>query len=162
MWQIKLDATLPPEFPEICPICGRHCPDDRLVLSSFLFSTVAPPGLAHNWMWFWAEMPGCAGCAREIRATIYRRRIAYLATFVAGMIFLIDFFDGKLPKSWAAQRFWGGLIMLPWLAWELLHPLPAQLVLMEEEGNVAYRFANPEFAAEFAVLNDAEIELFKS
>ena len=150
---VKLPKSRVPVWPARCVRCGDP-PTTKFRVSTHaigwwtaLFAFGAK---------FTADAPACEPCLARMRTQRRLRFVVGLGFLAGGVLIGARWLGGT-----SGIRYWlVGLIALgvaaPWILWEVLAPKPIELTAFSD--SVDYEFADPEYAAEFAALNDGELE----
>ena len=154
-YDVRLPKARTPIFPNRCVVCGQEEPGSfvRVRTHAIGWWTIA---FMHWGSSFGASVPACPSCARRFRRQRWLR-FAVLAVCVVPAVgaamYLVGSYRGPFRK-------WLGvgtavLFLTPLFLWEAFHAPSVDLTAYAE--SVDYEFADAEYAAEFAELNDAKI-----
>lgn len=153
---VKLPKAHSPVFPDQCVACGVESP-----ASTYRAGTNA----IGWWTWvFWAfgrrhtvEVPACVPCRGRMVRQRWLRLAVNFGVIAAGVVVagsLLQRYQGPF-KRWLML----GVVLvclLPVLLWQTLFPCPFDMTAYSD--TVDYQFRDPDYAAEFAVLNQPPAE----
>lgn len=154
---LSTDVNLPrnhtARFPSSCVRCGND-PANRTV--RLWTHTIG------WWTWvlwmigrgFTTRVPACAGCSWRIRFQRVGGLLLTLAVAVAFLFFVwpyLEDFIARPIRRWVSM----GLILVclaPYIFWEMFFPPSIDITAYSK--SVDYEFRDPDYAYEFAALND--------
>jgi hypothetical protein len=153
--EVNLPKDHDPIFPDRCVACGAEHPTATLRISTHSIGwwTVL---LGHFGMPFTTEVPACPPCRRRIRLQRWLRFAITIAFVFAGASIALAILKNYrgLFRKWLAMAI-AIVCLLPFILWETFFPPPIDLTAYSE--TVDYEFRDPEYAAEFAELNQGAV-----
>jgi hypothetical protein len=148
---ISVSKTRPPVFPPWCPCCGQDCGDQQIKLRTLAWDSTSPV-LKNLGPLCWIKLPGCKACNRRLLWATYGRRLAYVACFAAGILFVGRRIGWENMRQYKVVFLLGvAAFVIPPFYWELMHPRPIELSIDQDE--LTFTFTRDDYAVEFADLN---------
>ena len=150
---VCLPKTRVPEFPKLCVACHAVAPSAsvRMFTSAIGWWTAFFAfGSIHR-----VDVPACKPCAGRLwRGRLFRFLVTILCIGVG--IGVADHFASGMRWRRAIVLVSAFVALLPWIVWQAL--VPAALDITAYENTVDYDFRDPDYAGEFASLNEGTIE----
>lgn len=153
---IRLPKSQVAKFPDKCVVCGQEHPDATVKVSTRAIGW---------WTWlFWlpgrkfsVEVPACSWCGGRLRRQHLFRWLLTVALIFTAIVLIAPNFEGitRPLRKWLIL---GAVIVClsPWFVLQMVFPPPIDLTAYTD--SVEYEFRDPEYAAEFAALNNAPVE----
>jgi hypothetical protein len=151
---VNMPKDVAPEFPDRCISCGQIQPNwhFRVCTHAIGWWTIALWSYGKK---FCVEVPVCEHCNHDMRR---QKRVRTIFTWAFGIVGVCVAFYVLAEYT---QTFWGGWLAMaiglvflsPVMLWEWHFPPALDLTAYSE--SVDYDFRDPEYALEFACLNDS-------
>jgi len=167
LWSVTLDTSAEPRFPDRCVVCAQPHPDDflRVADRAWSWTVLFFPLLHFAQVRKSVEVPVCRDCRAVFRRQRWLRIAVLWGIFVAVAVVGIP-----LVQAWKANvavlrsRTVQKLAILaavvvfavPLLLWEYIFPKHFDLDVGARTTD--YDFRSPDYAGEFARLNNAEVQ----
>ncbi|MHC4515021.1 MAG: hypothetical protein ACYTKC_21560 [Planctomycetota bacterium] len=152
---VRLSRDQEPVFPDLCVHCLEENPGDLLEISE------GTTCWARFVLWWWparrhrVSVPACVNCRS---ACLIPRRLAnfFSSVLVAVAVVAGFLYFGETPRPYRKWLVIGLCILaiLPVTVWQVFRPPPFGMTVFRS--SVDYEFRSPDYAQEFARLNDGE------
>lgn len=153
---VRLSKFHPPVFQDRCVACGAGSPGAtyRAGTSAIGWGTWALGTLGRRHT---VEVPACVPCRGRMRRQRWLQLAVNAAVIVVGVAVagsLLQWYQGPF-KRWLVMGVVLGCL-LPLLVWETFFPRPFDMTAFSD--TVDYEFRDPDYAIEFAALNQPAAE----